>query len=197
MKVLGIVGGIGAGKTTVVSMITEIRKTYVINADQIGHQLLLKEGKAYQRVIDAFGIEILDEEGNIIRARLGALVFSDSNKLLKLNQISHPLIYQEVKKQVEQCQEQGAWELVVIDAALLIEIGLIELVDDVVGVYADEETRIIRVMAREKYSREDAKKRIASQKDWNTLEQLSDYIIDNSLSYPNTKEQVENMMKNW
>lgn len=197
MKIIGIVGGIGAGKTTVVSMFMELCPTYVIGADEIGHQLLLKNGKAYDQVVEAFGEGILDEEGHIVRSRLGSLVFGDPMKLQKLNSISHPLIYEEVASQIEKCHKEGSWKLVMIDAALLIEIGLIELVDTVVGVYADEKTRVKRVMARGGLSEDEAQKRIASQKKWETFEAISDYVINNSESYQNTKDQVEKLIKNW
>lgn len=197
MKIIGIVGGIGAGKTTVVSMFVELCSAYIIGADEIGHQILLKNGKGYEKVVKAFGTEILDEEGHIVRARLARIVFSDPHALETLNGISHPLIYDEVKRQIEQCKADGSWDLVVIDAALLIEIGLIRLVDTVVGVYADEATRVSRVMQRSGLSEDEAKKRIAAQKAWQTFEDLSNHVIDNSKSYQNTKNQVEKLIKNW
>lgn len=197
MKVLGIVGGIGAGKTTVVRMIMDLKSTYVIGADEIGHKLLLKGGKAYDKVIQTFGESILDEKGSIVRSKLAQIVFSDPKELAKLNGISHPLIFEEVKSQIERCKQQNEWELVIIDAALLIEIGLVKLVDYVVGIYAEEEIRIKRVMEREGFSEEEARKRIASQKNWKEFESISHYVINNSLSYQNTKEEIEKMISNW
>ncbi|MGL4736646.1 MAG: dephospho-CoA kinase [Cellulosilyticaceae bacterium] len=197
MKIIGIVGGIGAGKTTVVSMFVELCHAYIIGADEIGHQILLKNGSGYDRVVEVFGAEILDEEGHIVRSRLGQIVFEDRAALDTLNGISHPLIYSEVKSQIERCKEEGGWDFVVIDAALLIEIGLINLVDTVVGVYAQEATRVARVMTRSGLSEEEAKKRIAAQKPWETFEKISNHVIDNSESYQNTKDQIEKLIKNW
>lgn len=197
MKVLGIVGGIGAGKTTVVTTIAQLHPTYVIGADEIGHQLLLKEGKAYEQVIEAFGPQILDEDGQIVRARLGAIVFGDEDKLSQLNQITHPLIYSEVASQLQWCKTQAKWDFIIVDAALLIEIGLIQLVDSVIGVYASEEIRIERIMKRGGGTLEEAQKRIASQKPWEMFQKVSHFVIDNSFSYQTTKEKIQEILSNW
>ncbi|MEG0579049.1 MAG: dephospho-CoA kinase, partial [Niameybacter sp.] len=95
MQTIGIVGGIGAGKSTVVSLLCELRKCFVIGADEIGHKILLKDDLAYDQVVKVFGQDILDEEGNIVRRKLGAIVFSDRTKLEQLNQITHPIIFRE------------------------------------------------------------------------------------------------------
>lgn len=197
MVVLGIVGGIGAGKTTIVSILSSMKSTYIIGADEIGHKLLLKDGKAYQKVIDTFGTEILDENKNIVRARLGKIVFGDKNQLQKLNGISHPLILETVKEQIEGCKQQGHYEWVIIDAALLIEIGLIKLTDKVIGVYTEDEVRMKRIMERENFTREEALQRINSQKKWEEFEKVSDIVIDNSSSCEHTKEQVKKAVTNW
>lgn len=194
MMVLGIVGGIGSGKTTIVSMLSSMKKTYVIGADEIGHKLLLKDGKAYDKVVDTFGQDILDEEGNIVRAKLGAIVFSDKAKLQMLNDISHPLIFAEVERQIEERKLEQKWEWIIIDAALLIEIGLVKLTDKVIGVYADEEVRIERIMQREGFTREEALKRINSQKKWEEFNSVSNIVIDNSFSTENTKDQIAKLI---
>lgn len=195
MKILGIVGGIGAGKTTVVSILKELASSYVVGADEIGHQLLLKEGKAYHQVIETFGKAILDEEENIVRSKLARIVFSDCNALQKLNQMTHPLIYNEVDCEIQKATDTGKYELIIIDAALLIEIGLVDLVDYVIGVYAEDEIRIGRIMKREGYTREEALARIKKQKTWKQLEEVIDYTIDNSESYDNTVEQMKGILK--
>lgn len=195
--VLGIVGGIGAGKTTIVSLLSILKETYVIGADEIGHKLLLKDGKAYNKVVSAFGEDILDEEGHIIRAKLGAIVFADQTKLQKLNEISHPLIFEEVSFQIEKRKLEDKWEWIIIDAALLIEIGLVKLTDKVIGVYTEEEVRIERIMQREGFTREEALKRINSQKKWEEFNSVSDVVIDNSFSPENTKDQIAKIIVSW
>lgn len=195
MQTLGIVGGIGAGKSTIVSLLCELKKCYVIGADEIGHRILLKGDLAYDKVVEAFGEDILDEEGQIVRKRLGAIVFSNQENLNVLNAITHPIIYNEIEKLVQRCQEEAEWDFVIIDAALLIEIGLVPLADKVIGVFSDEQTRIDRLMQRDHFTKEQVIDRLSKQKKWEELEKVSHYTIDNRFSRQNTKEQIEDMLE--
>ena len=162
MKVIGVVGGMGSGKSTVVQIISEFTKAYIINADHIGHTILKKDHRGYIPVVEYFGTKILGEDGEINRSILGKIVFSDAKKLQALNQISHPLIYEYIKQEINIILQQGAYEYIIIDAALLIEIGLNFLVDEVWGVYAPIDLRIQRVMLRNGFSKQEAIKRISS-----------------------------------
>lgn len=195
MQTIGIVGGIGAGKSTVVSLLKELRKCFVIGADEIGHRILLPGDLAYDKVVEAFGKEILDESGHIIRRKLGDIVFSDPSKLQMLNEITHPIIYKEIEDLVKQCKEKKEWDLVIIDAALLIEVGLVPLTDYVVAVYADEQVRIERLMQRDHFTKEQVLKRINKQKKWEELEKVADFIIPNNLTRQDTKEEVKKMLE--
>ena len=195
MQTLGIVGGIGAGKSTVVSLLKELKKCFVIGADEIGHRILLKGDLAYDKVVETFGKTILDEEGNIVRRKLGEIVFSDVSKLQTLNQITHPIIYKEIEKLVQQCKEKEEWDLVIIDAALLIEVGLIPLTDYVIAVYADEALRIERLIKRDNFTKEQVLERINKQKKWEELEEVADFIIPNNLTRQHTKEEIEKMLE--
>ncbi len=194
MKVIGIVGGIGVGKTTVVSLIKHYKKTFIISADEIGHDLLLKGHAAYQPIISAFGSCILSKGGNIIRQKLGEIVFSDPKKLQLLNCITHPLIYNEVKRQIESARQDGNFELVIIDAALLIEIGLERLTDKVIAVYADDAIRIPRIMKRQGLTKQQILERFKAQKKWEEFTQIADEIIDNSLSLEETRGQIKKLL---
>lgn len=196
MQTLGIVGGIGAGKSSVVSLLCELKKCFVIGADELGHRILLKGDLAYDKVIETFGESILDENRQIVRRRLGEIVFSDTKKLSQLNAITHPIIYNEIKNQVERCKQEGEWDFVIIDAALLIEIGLIPLTDKVIGVFSDQETRIERLMSRDHFTKEQVLERINKQKKWEELEKVSHYIIDNRFTRENTKEQLKALLEN-
>ncbi len=194
MKVIGVVGGIGVGKTTVVSLIKHYKKTFIISADEIGHDLLLKGHAAYQPVTSAFGSCILSKDGNIIRQKLGEIVFSDPKKLQLLNCITHPLIYNEVKRQIESARQDGNFELVIVDAALLIEIGLQYLTDKVIAVYADDKVRIPRIMKRQGLTKQQILERFKAQKKWEEFTQIADEIIDNSLSLEETREQIKKLL---
>lgn len=195
MQTLGIVGGIGSGKSTVVTLLCELAKCFVIGADEIGHRILLKGDLAYNQVVETFGTSILDEDGQIIRRKLGNIVFADTQKLQMLNAITHPIIYDEIKRQVEKCKEEEKWEFVIIDAALLIEIGLVPLADYIIGVFSDEQTRLKRLMERDHFTKEQVLERISKQKKWEELEKVSHYTIDNRFTQENTKEQLKALLE--
>lgn len=197
MKVIGIVGGIGAGKTTVVGILTELMPTFVIGVDEIGHEILMPEGEAYQEVVETFGEEILDEGGFIIRRKLGEIVFKNPEALQKLNAITHPKMYTKIQVCIKKCEKERKYEWVIIDAALLIEIGLVKLTDCIIGVYAEEKIRLERIMKRENFSYDEALSRIKAQKKWEELEKITHEVVDNSSSYEYTKEQIDKIIATW
>ncbi len=186
MRVLGIVGGIGAGKSVVVNIFKEISDVKVINTDEIGHQIILKTGVAYDLVVAEFGKAILDENKEIVRTKLAEIVFSDTESLQKLNNIMHPLIYNVVVEQIKLATNK----FILIEAALLIESGFYKLADTIVGVYADEDTRIERIIRRNNYTYKQAKDRINNQLKWENLRDTVDIIIDNSKDLEFTKQQI-------
>lgn len=195
MKVIGIVGGMGAGKSTVITLLSELQPVSYISADLIGHEILLKGHLAYEPIIEAFGTSILDEQGEIIRKKLGMLVFGNEEKVKRLNEITHPLITQCVKQQIEQAKKNRPGQHIILEAALLLESGLVDLTDFVVAVYADPDMRLKRVMAREGLEPEQILKRFKAQKEWEELKAAADYVIDNSVSLENTKEQIKTFLQ--
>ncbi len=190
MKIIGIVGGIGAGKSTVVRLISEAAKAYIINADEIGHLILKKGQVGYKPVVDYFGAAILDEDGEINRKTLGEIVFSDPEKLHQLNQISHPLIYEYIKAEMNGIIQQGKYEYIIIEAALLVEGDLVDLVDEVWGVYAPKEIRIQRIKRRNGLSTEEANKRISCQLPWEEIKKVTHAEINNGQDIIDTKKRV-------
>ncbi len=190
MKVIGIVGGMGVGKTSIVSLFQQLHNTHVISGDEIGHKILRKDGRAYYSVIDAFGPLILDSSHEISRKKLGEIVFHDSTKLSLLNRLTHPIIYDEVKREIESLKSTNEYDFIIVDAALLFEIGLDKLTDIIVGVYAEDSIRIKRIMERDLFTEEEAKRRIKVQKRWEEYNKTPDYFIDNSFSIDFTKDQL-------
>lgn len=194
MKVIGIIGGIGAGKSTVVSTMQQLYPSHVISADQIAHEILLKGQEGYKKVVDAFGETILDENGEIIRKKLGAIVFKDKNKVAQLNNITHPIICNEIKKQMNFYQRLQPNHLIIIDAPLLLEAGLDTLTDVIIGVFATEEARILRVKQRDNLPEEQIVQRINAQKKWEELQKVITYTVDNSGSMEQTTHQIKEII---
>lgn len=194
MKVIGLTGGTGSGKSVVSKSLAEAGAV-IVDADQIAHEIILKGEPAYQEIIAYYGTGILDEDGNIIRKKLGEIVFNDGEKLAFLNQCTHKYICAEVDRQIAAAKEAGTAIAIVLDAPLLLEAGLEQVCDWVWVVYADPEVRAQRVMARDGVTYELAKARIANQKSWEEYKQAADTVIDNSKDLAYLQGQLSELLK--
>ena len=191
MKIIGLTGGTGSGKGFVASYLKS-NGAYIIDADDIAHKIILKGEPAYNEIVEFFGKGILDGEGNIIRKELGKIVFSDSEKLKVLNSCTHKYIGLTVLDEVEKAKaEPDKYGFIVYDAPLLLDTEFINNCDEVWSVFADEKTRRDRIMARDSITKEEAEKRIASQKPWSVYEAASDVVIDNSAGNDDVKKEID------
>jgi dephospho-CoA kinase len=160
MFVIGLTGGIATGKTLVSETLRDLGAT-IINADLVGHEAYLPHTETWQAVVDAFGTDILDSEGQIVRPKLGAIVFSDPARLEQLNSIVHPRIYAMIGDRIGAMKTDGV-EAVVVEAALLIEAGWTPLVDEIWVTTSPMEQVYSRLTGRG-LSPEQARVRIESQ----------------------------------
>jgi len=184
-RVIGLTGGIGSGKSTVSALLSELGAT-IICADTIGRHVLDRDSEAYREVIDKFGSEYLDGLGNIDRRRLAQFVFSNPDALKKLNAITHPRITLEVKKRINEVRG-----VMVIDAALLIEVGLHALADEVWLVVADRDIRLKRTAARDGLTFAEIEDRMAAQGTDEEKLKIADRVIDNSGDLESLKRTVK------
>lgn len=193
MTVIGLTGGIASGKSTVTALLKE-KDAVIIDADKIAREIMSKGEPAWFEVLNYFGDEILnDDRSDIDRKKLAHIVFSDKAKLEVLNNITHPKIIEEIKRQVEEYKKAGK-KIIVIDAALLIETGLDKIADEVWVVAANEDIQLQRLMAREKdITKDEALKRIKSQMPLAEKLKFADRVIDNNSSIEETKKQVDKM----
>ena len=194
MKVIGLTGGTGSGKSVVSKSLAEAGAV-IVDADKIAHEIILKGEPAYQEIVDYYGTDILDAEGNIIRKKLGEIVFNDKEKLAFLNQCTHKYITAEVKRQIAAAKAEGTAAAIIVDAPLLLEAKLEAVCDLVWVVYADPEVRAQRVMARDGITYELAKARISNQKSWEEYKAAASTVIDNSKDLVHLKEQMTEILK--
>jgi len=129
MKVIGLTGGIGSGKSTVSQFLAELGAV-ILDADRVGHEAFKPDTDVWREVVAAFGRQILTTNGDVDREKLGETVFANPESLLRLNQIMHPRIYEMVKARLEEYRRQGV-SVVVLEAPLLIEAGWSSVVDEV------------------------------------------------------------------
>ena len=153
MRVIGVTGGVGAGKSTVLGIMEKDFGAYVIQADQIGHILMEPGEECYDAVIGLFGKETIKKDKTIDRKRISDVVFTDKEMLLKLNGIIHPAVKSRILRLIQEQREAGR-EICVVEAALFLEEKYQEFCDEVWYVYTEEEVRIQRLMESRGYSRE-------------------------------------------
>jgi len=188
--VLGIVGGLGSGKSTVARLLAE-RGAAVVDADRIGHRLL-ERPELKRALIDAFGDGILDGAGNVCRRALAERAFASAEGVEKLNRITHPPLLAEVRRRVRALGGSQEVPLVVLDAALLVEWGLDrELCDAVLFVEAPSELRRTRASAGRAMSEDDFDRRAAAQLSLERKMQAADYVVHNAGSLRELERQVE------
>lgn len=193
MKVLGITGGIGSGKTLALNILKEKYNAEIIEADRLGHELMEPGRAVYNNVVSYFGRDILGKDDTIDRKKLGGIVFADKDKLRKLNGLSHPVIRDEILRIIDEGRNRGT-ELVVLEAALLIEEGYSSICDHMVYVYSPVEIRINRLMEYRGFDRERALAVIRSQKPEEYYRDNCDLMIDNSGDRFQTEENIRQMM---
>lgn len=187
--VIGLTGGIASGKSTV-SRILCAKGIRVLDADAIGHELMKSGRTAYQEICDTFGNGFLMGNGEIDRKKLGAYVFSEPSALEKLNAILHPRIASQIAIEIQQAEG-----ICVIDAALLIEVGLDVLCDTVWAIRVPRELQLKRLMERNHLSQENALRRIESQLSDAEREKFVTDWIDNSGTVQQLEKQVGELLK--
>ena len=190
MLIVGLTGGIVSGKTTVAQIFKRLGAK-IIDLDEIGREIVNPQQKAWKKIVQNFGVEILKDNQEINRKKLAKIVFSNQEKLNLLNQITHPVIIEVMKKQLNQISNQATRDVIcLIDAPLLFEAHIEHMMDKIIVVYINEKEQMTRLLQREGLSKDDAIKRMRAQIPIEDKVHLADYVIDNSFSIEQTKEQV-------
>ncbi|MDK2799936.1 MAG: dephospho-CoA kinase [Clostridiales bacterium] len=193
MKVIGLTGGTGSGKSTVANIAKDLGAK-VIDADIIARQIVQKGQKALEEIVQHFGKDILLENGELNRRKLGSIVFADKEKLKLLNKITHKYIIQKIHEEIEIETLKKEYDIIIVDAAVLIESGLYELCDMVWVVVADKEERIKRIMKRDSLSLEEANNRINSQMTEEEMKNYASAIINNNKDIECIRFQVTQLI---
>lgn len=188
MKVLGITGGVGSGKSMVLEYLEEAYGAFVCQMDETARNLQKKGTRCFERIVEAFGPEILDSRGELDRAALGDIVFSSEDRLRQLNGIVHPEVIREVELDIRKKAAEGM-QLYVVEAALLPDVGK-ELCDELWYIYADENVRRERLKASRGYTDDKISQMIASQPEEERFRSVCSVVIDNSGDFEDTKKQI-------
>ena len=189
MIVIGVIGPIAAGKSVVIDELRRLGAA-TICADEVSRELLVPGSDLLERVIDAFGESYRGEVGGLDRAKLGSLVFVDDDARVRLERIVHPAMVERIAERIAELRGEGA-PAVVVEAANLVEMGALPLVDETVMVNAPEELRLQRLMARDGLSRDEAGGRMALHERLGIEQHPTDCRIDASGDESTTRREVQ------
>ncbi|MFC1989522.1 dephospho-CoA kinase [Chloroflexota bacterium] len=177
MKVIGLTGGIGSGKSTVSKCLAELGAV-ILDADKVGHEAFKSGTEAWREVVATFGKQVLTPGGEIDRKKLGEIVFSQPESLSRLNQIMHPRMYDMMNAQIEEYRRQGM-DVVVLEAAILLEANWTSLVDEVWVTVTPEAMVLDRVKKQRGLAEEETLARIRSQLSSEERVKHADVVISN------------------
>lgn len=176
MKVIGITGSSGSGKSTVADILGKELKAKIINADQVVKQMQKKGNKYYEKIVEEFGTKILKQDGSLNREKIAETIFQDETKKEKINKLTYKYVVEEIKEQVKNSKE----EYIIIDAPLLIESKLNEICDIIIAVISNKQEQIERICKRDNLDENKAKIRLNAQKNNEFYKENADYIVENN-----------------
>ena len=193
MKIIGVTGGVGAGKSTVLNYLESRYGAKLILADLVGHEVMEPGQETYGQVVKAFGPEVVSAEGTIDRKALGAIVFADEKKRMSLNRIIHPAVRQEILRRLEEAKLSHL-SFVVVEAALFLEENYDAFCDETWYIYTDEKIRRQRLKENRGYSDERVDQIFRSQKTHEEFQERCQFMIDNNGSEEETFRQIDRRM---
>lgn len=191
---VGLTGSIAVGKSFVSRVLSE-SGCHVLDADGVARQVVEPGTVGLDALVRAFGRDILSDDGALDRARLGAAVFADPAKRELLNSLLHPLIMAAQDVQLKRWEEADPQGIGVVDAALLIESGGYRRFDKLIVVHCHPAAQLERLMARDKFSRAEAERRIAAQMPQEEKLRYADFAIDTSATHAETRRQTEDVYR--
>ncbi len=195
MKVIGLTGGIGSGKSLVANILKEKYGAYILNSDGIAKEQMEPGGVSYREVVDYFGRDILNSDGTINRGKLAQIIFEDKNKRLKVNEITHPKVLEAVEEVIKIFREKGTVAYLVVETALMIEAGYDYICDEVWYVHTSEEERRRRLKRERNYSDEKIDAIFDNQSKAETFREKFPKVIENISDLTFLEQQVDNLMR--
>lgn len=195
LNFIGITGGVGAGKSEILNYIKRHYKCEIYLADEVAHEVKKPGTDCYRELLALLGEDIAGADGLIDRARMAAKIFSDAGLLEQANGIIHPAVKRYLLAHLEAARQKGKTELFFVEAALLIEGGYGELVDEMWYVYADEETRRRRLRQSRGYSKARIDGIMSSQLSEDQFRKNSDFVIDNSGTLAESFAQIDRKLE--
>ena len=190
-KVIGITGGVGAGKSTVLEILEKDYHAQIIKADEVAH-LLMQPGQAcYQEIINTFGAEIVSKDKSFNKKAISDLIFKNKENQEIMNHIVHPAVKAKIKEMIQ----ESSYELIIVEAALLIEAGFRDICDEFWYIYVSTQERVKRLYEKRGYSEVKSYSMIQNQLSHAQFLQNCEHLIDNSGSIEETRKEIARIMK--
>ena len=186
---VGLTGGLASGKSFVGRALADLG-CYLIEADKLGHEVMLPGAEAYDAIVREFGREILDSDGRISRRKLSDIVWNDPERLEKLSSFVHPPVQAREEKRMAEIARADPKAIAVVEAAILVETGRYKSFDRLIVVTCSLERQMERALERGSYSKEEILARLARQLPLEEKLRVADYVIDTSGEKEATLEQV-------
>lgn len=193
MKVLGITGGVGCGKSTVLDILHREYRGWICQLDQTAKQLQKRNGACFEEIVACFGQDMIGEDGELDRKRLGDLVFADPEQLRRLNAIVHPAVKRQVCEEILQKEREGVL-LFVMEAALLPSVGYEDICEEMWYVYAREDVRRRRLRISRGYTDERISQMMEAQPGEAEFRAACTAVIDNNGTLENTRRQIGELL---
>lgn len=197
MLLIGITGGIGAGKSEILSYIKQHYKCRIYLADEVAHAVKEPGQPCYEKLVALMGRGILNQDGKIDRAAMSSRIFVDKNLLLKVNQVVHPAVQKYLLDRVEEARRDPEVELFFIEAALLIETGYKEIVDELWYIHADEAVRRSRLTQSRGYAADKITRIMEKQLSEEAFREACDFELENSGSLEDSYRQIDERLKGY
>lgn len=197
MRLIGITGGVGAGKSTILEYIKAHYRCRVYLADQVAHAVKEPGQPCYEALVELLGREVLEENGRIHRGRMAEKIFRDESLLEQVNALVHPAVRAYLLEKIREAREEGWAELFFVEAALLIECGYRDIVDEMWYVHAGVEARRGRLRESRGYSPEKIRQIMGSQLTEEGFRAGSDFVIDNSGAPEESYRQIRRRLEGY
>ena len=194
MKVIGITGGVGAGKSEILKYLKEKYGAIVVEADKVGHMLMEPGGACYYSIVEKFGSSVLNGDQTINRGKLGKIVFSDEGLLHELNKIIHPRVKSHIVSEIAKERAYHRTNYFVVEAALLLEDHYDVICDELWYIHTDENVRAMRLKESRGYDDEKIASICANQKSPEEFRCACQVMIDNSGNLADTQKQIDEQL---
>lgn len=197
MRIIGITGGVGAGKSCILNFLKENYNCEIALADDIAKEMYFPGNACFESLIELLGKEVLDEEGNLDKKKMAAMIYADESLLGRVNDIVHPAVREEIFRRFAQAKSEERVDFFFLEAALLIETGYKPFLDELWFVYVEKEKRYARLRESRGYTDEKIASILSNQLSDEEFIENSDFVIDNSFSPEFSFEQIRERMKKY